>query len=91
MPRSERYVEVYFVTFDVAPAVSGDETRGPVLRVAAPGRHLDMGGSSAPGDATLAALLEASEVAVHPFVVGELARGSLRSGAVRRQRQIYKK
>lgn len=30
------------------------------------------------GDASLAALLEASEVAVHPFVLGELACGSLR-------------
>ncbi len=30
------------------------------------------------GDAALAARLEASEVIVHPFVVGELACGSLR-------------
>ena len=36
------------------------------------------------GDAALAALLEASEVAAHPFVIGELACGSLRprSGVV---------
>ena len=30
------------------------------------------------GDAALAALLESSDVAAHPFVVGELACGSLR-------------
>ncbi len=30
------------------------------------------------GDAGLSALLEAADVAVHPFVVGELACGSLR-------------
>ncbi|MGH7653926.1 MAG: type II toxin-antitoxin system VapC family toxin [Gemmatimonadaceae bacterium] len=30
------------------------------------------------GDAALTALLESSEVAVHPYVVGELACGSLR-------------
>ena len=30
------------------------------------------------GDAGLSALLEATDVAVHPFVVGELACGSLR-------------
>jgi predicted nucleic acid-binding protein len=33
------------------------------------------------GDATLAQLLEASAVAVHPFVIGELACGSLRRGS----------